>query len=175
MRFSKVTGVVVGLLGAALIGTATPAAADPVDGVGVGIGVEDVAQPRLADTETAPVADGDVSVQQTAAGAVKWFSDRRGSTAYEHYCERAVRLAWNRSTHHASAIDHWRSSDGARHTTGRPPKGAFVFWNISQWGHVGVADGNGGFWSTGVNGRIGHAASTSHFGSYLGWKPGNSN
>ncbi|TWP52502.1 hypothetical protein FKR81_09250 [Lentzea tibetensis] len=175
MRFSKVIGAVVGVVGAALIATAAPAVADQVDDARVGVSAADIAQPWLEDTATASAPDGEVTVQQTAAGAVKWFSDRRGSTAYEHYCERAVRLAWARSTHHASAIDHWRSSDGARHTTGTPPKGAFVFWNISQWGHVGVADGNGGFWSTGVNGRIGHATSTGYFGSYLGWKPGNSN
>jgi hypothetical protein len=85
-----------------------------------------------------------------------------------------VRLAWDRTTHHASAIEHWRSSDGARHTTGTPPRGAFVFWNISAYGHVGIADGTGGVWATSVNGAIGHARQ-SYFGSYLGWKPGNSN
>lgn len=154
MGFSKITVAAIGLLGAALIGTATPAGA--------------------ATGEVVTATASDVSIQQTAAGAVKWMSDRNGSTAYEGYCEKAVRLAWNRTTHHASAIEHWRSSDGARHTTGTPPKGAFVFWDISQFGHVGVADGAGGFWSTDVNNKIGHASSTSHFSHYLGWKPGNS-
>ncbi|MDT7788557.1 MAG: hypothetical protein QOF58_6976 [Pseudonocardiales bacterium] len=167
MRFTKVTIAAIGLLGAALIGTAAPAGAATGEAFSPNV---EIAQAQLGDTSTA----SDISIQQTAAGAVKWMSDRRGSTAYEGYCERAVRLAWNRSTHHASAIEHWRSSDGARHTTGTPPKGAFVFWDISQYGHVGIADGAGGFWSTDVNNKIGHATSTSHFSHYLGWKPGNS-
>ncbi|MFS8096815.1 hypothetical protein LFM09_06700 [Lentzea alba] len=172
MRFIKVTAAVVGLLGAALISTAAPASATGAEAFSPDV---EVAAPWLEDTATATAVDGDIAIQQTAAGAIKWMSDRRGSTAYEGYCERAVRLAWARRTHHASAIAHWRSSDGARHTTGRPPKGAFVFWNTSQWGHVGIADGNGGFWSTSVGGRIGHASSTGYFRNYLGWKPGNSN
>lgn len=170
MRFTKVTAAVVGLLGAAVISTAAPAGAatDEVFSPDV-----EIAAPWLDDTATAPA--GDVAIQQTAAGAIKWMSDRRGSTAYEGYCERAVRLAWDRTTHHASAIEHWRSSDGARHTTGTPPKGAFVFWNTSSNGHVGIADGAGGFWSTSVGGKIGHGSSVGYFRNYLGWKPGNSN
>jgi hypothetical protein len=172
MRFTKVTAAVVGLLGAALISTAGQAGATAQDAYVTGV---EVAAPWLEDTATAPSVDSEIGIQQTAAGAIKWMSDRRGSTAYEGYCEKAVRLAWSRSTHHASAIAHWRSSDGARHTTGTPPKGAFVFWNTSQYGHVGIADGNGGFWSTSVGGKIGHGSSVSYFRNYLGWKPGNSN
>ncbi|MBN6034878.1 hypothetical protein [Amycolatopsis sp. 195334CR] len=121
-----------------------------------------------------PEEDTGFDAAQTANGAINWFKARNGSTAYQGYCERAVRLAWNRKTHHASAIAHWRSSDGARHHTGTPPRGAFVFWNISQYGHVGLADGNGGVWATSVNGKIGHAKQH-YFGNYLGWKRGNSN
>ena len=130
-----------------------------------------------ASAGAAPVAPqtSTVVAPNTAAQAIAWYSSRNGSTAYEGYCEKAARLSWNRTTHHASAIDHWNSSDGAKHTTGTPPKGAFVFWNISSFGHVGVADGNGGFWSTSISGHIGHATSVSHFSNYLGWKPGNSN
>jgi hypothetical protein len=119
-------------------------------------------------------ADGEIGTLQTVEGAIAWFRNRNGSTEHDGYCERAVRLAWNRATHHASAIDHWRSSDGARHTGNNPPRGAFVFWNISQWGHVGLSDGNGGVWATSVNGRIGHV-NINYFANYLGWKPGNSN
>ncbi len=139
------------------------------------VAIQDDGSPA-APGETAAAGEADsVGVQQTAAGAIRWFSSRNGSTAYQGYCERAVRLAWARRTHHASAIAHWRSSDGARHTTGTPPAGAFVFWNISNYGHVGIADGHGGFWATSVNGRIGHANSLRYFSHYLGWKPGNSN
>lgn len=172
MGFTKLTAAVVGLLGAALISTAAPAGATSQDTFSPGV---EIAQPWLEDTASAPTLDGDIAIQQTAAGAIKWMSDRRGSTAYEGYCERAVRLAWARRTHHASAIAHWRSSDGTRRTTGTPPKGAFVFWNTSQYGHVGIADGAGGFWSTSVGGKIGHARSVGYFRNYLGWKPGNSN
>jgi hypothetical protein len=119
-------------------------------------------------------ASGDFTTLQTVEGAISWFRSREGSTEQDGYCERAVRLAWNRTTHHASAIDHWNSGDGARHTTGNPPRGAFVFWNISSFGHVGLSDGSGGVWATSVNGRIGHV-SRGYFSNYLGWKPGNSN
>jgi len=133
----------------------------------------DIANPTLADEGTAPTGDFDVA--GTADGAINWFSSRKGSTEYQGYCERAVRLSWDRATHHASAIAHWNSSDGAKHTSGQPPKGAFVFWNISEYGHVGIADGSGGIWATSVGGAIGHASSVNYFSNYLGWKPGNSN
>ncbi|MDS0139530.1 hypothetical protein ACWEF6_29930 [Amycolatopsis sp. NPDC004772] len=130
----------------------------------------DIADPGAVITDSA----ADLAAARTANQAIAWFSSRNGSTAYQGYCEKAVRLAWDRVTHHASAIDHWRSSDGARHTTGTPPRGAFVFWNISAYGHVGIADGSGGVWATSVNGAIGHARQ-GYFANYLGWKPGNSN
>lgn len=133
----------------------------------------DIADPTAILTDDT-VATDEVGVLQTVEGAITWFRNRDGSTEYDGYCERAVRLAWNRATHHASAIDHWRSSDGARHTGTNPPRGAFVFWNISSFGHVGLSDGNGGVWATSVNGRIGHVSRT-YFANYLGWKPGNSN
>ena len=130
----------------------------------------DIADPGAVITDSA----ADLAAARTADQAIAWFSSRNGSTAYQGYCEKAVRLAWDRVTHHASAIEHWRSSDGARHTTGTPPRGAFVFWNISAYGHVGIADGSGGVWATSVNGAIGHARQ-GYFANYLGWKPGNSN
>lgn len=121
-----------------------------------------------------PAGSDEVGTLQTVEGAIGWFRNRQGSTEYDGYCERAVRLAWNRSTHHASAIAHWNSSDGARHTGTNPPRGAFVFWNISAYGHVGLSDGNGGVWATSVGNRIGHV-SRGYFSNYLGWKYGNSN
>lgn len=176
MRISKMCQAAV--LSAALMlgGTlGTAAAADqPAAEVHSQITAADIANPSLADPGTT-VAQDDVEASRTAAAAIKWFKSRNGSTAYQGYCERAVRLAWDRKTHHASAIDHWNSSDGKKHKTGTPPKGAFVFWNISEYGHVGIADGNGGFWAASVNGAIGHAKSVHYFNDCLGWKPGNSN
>ncbi len=172
---SGLLGKIVGALGiAALIATgAGTAAAEPQPTeVYSQITAADIADPTAI--LPADSADGEIGTLQTVEGAITWFRNREGSTEHDGYCERAVRLAWNRSTHHASAIAHWNSSDGARHTTGAPPRGAFVFWNISSFGHVGLSDGNGGVWATSVNGRIGHV-SRGYFSNYLGWKPGNSN
>jgi hypothetical protein len=176
-KLSKIVGIVgvaVTIAAGTAAGTATaePAPADLYSQ----ITAADIADPTAilpTDTTTGSTAD-DIGTMQTVNGAINWFRNRNGSTAYQGYCERAVRLAWNRNTHHASAIAHWRSSDGARHTTGTPPRGAFVFWNISSYGHVGLADGNGGVWATSVNGAIGHARQ-GYFANYLGWKRGNSN
>ncbi|GLY40757.1 hypothetical protein Amsp01_067800 [Amycolatopsis sp. NBRC 101858] len=154
------------LFGGATVATAAPAPAD----VYAEVTAADIADPAAVIVDS----PAELAAARTATQAIAWYSSRNGSTAYQGYCEKAARLAWNRTTHHASAIEHWRSSDGARHTTGTPPKGAFVFWNISAYGHVGIADGSGGVWATSVNGAIGHAKQ-SYFGSYLGWKPGNSN
>ncbi|AZP22803.1 hypothetical protein EJC51_46265 [Streptomyces aquilus] len=103
--------------------------------------------------------------------AIAWYRARLGSRAYEGWCEKAARTAWGCAPKYPSAIAHWKRS-GPKHTTGTPPKGAFVFWNISQFGHVGIADGRGGFYATGVNGRIGHASSVHYYRHYLGWIPG---
>lgn len=154
------------LFGGAAVATAAPAPAD----VYAEVTAADIADPGAVIVDS----PAELAAARTASQAIAWYSSRNGSTAYQGYCEKAARLSWNRTTHHASAIEHWRSSDGARHTTGTPPRGAFVFWNISAYGHVGIADGSGGVWATSVNGAIGHARQ-SYFGSYLGWKPGNSN
>ncbi|GHF54072.1 hypothetical protein FHX82_007201 [Amycolatopsis bartoniae] len=174
MRLTKLSKTVAALALAAAatagagFGTAT-AAPVPADLVST-ITAADIADP----TAVLPDETGTVTAAQTVEGAITWYKSRNGSTAYEGYCEKAARLAWDRTTHHASAIEHWQSSDGARHTTGTPPRGAFVFWNISAYGHVGIADGNGGVWATSVNGAIGHVKQ-GYFANYLGWKPGNSN
>lgn len=165
-------GVATGAGAAAAAPASVPASTPAITAADLAspITAADIADPSAVLPDEAP----DLSVAQTANGAVNWYKSRSGSTAYEGYCERAARLSWNRTTHHASAIEHWRSADGARHTTGTPPRGAFVFWNISSYGHVGIADGTGGVWATSVNGHIGHVKQ-SYFGHYLGWKRGNSN
>ncbi|WIX99476.1 hypothetical protein QRX60_36300 [Amycolatopsis mongoliensis] len=154
------------LFGGATVATAAPAPAD----VYAEVTAADVADPGAVIVDS----PAELAAARTAAQAIAWYSSRTGSTAYQGYCEKAARLSWDRVTHHPSAIEHWQSSDGARHTTGTPPKGAFVFWNISAYGHVGIADGSGGVWATSVNGAIGHARQ-GYFSNYLGWKPGNSN
>lgn len=106
----------------------------------------------------------------TPAGAVEWMRDNLGYSGLEGSCERAVELAYGTSGIWPSAIAHWQGAP--EHTSGTAPAGSFVYWNISQWGHVGIADGSGGFYSTSVNGAIGHESNVDYFSNYLGWTPG---
>jgi hypothetical protein len=113
----------------------------------------------------APLSAGD----GTPAGAVTWMKNHVGSTGWEHYCEKAVENAYGTTGVWPSAIAHW---NGAPHHSGtKPPAGSFVYWNISSYGHVGIADGSGGFYSSSIGGKIGHASSVSYFSHYLGWTP----
>lgn len=77
---------------------------------------------------------------------------------------------------YASAIVHWRAIEPAqKHTTGIPPAGALVFWEIGKWGHVAVSLGDGTVASNDIHvkGQI----SIAHIGEfatkwgakYLGW------
>jgi len=109
--------------------------------------------------------------QSRADTAVAWFANRNGSTAYQGYCEKAVENSYGRTGIYASAIANWNDAvrRGAAHRGDlNPPKGALVFWNISSYGHVGLATGDGNFWATSVNGRIGKAR-LPYFANYLGW------
>jgi hypothetical protein len=136
---------------------------------------DDVLDPSLEDTEeTRSVVDGaNVEVLATGADkAIAWYRRRAGSREFEHKCERAARMSWGCPAKYPSANAHWTHS-GPKHTSGKPPKGAFVFWNIGKpYGHVGIADGNGGFWATSVNHKIGHAKSVRFYRNYRGWIPG---
>jgi hypothetical protein len=136
------------------LGTATTAAAQTL--------------PPAAVAQATPLAAGD----GTVAGAITWMKNHAGSTAYEEYCEKAVENAYGTTGVWASAIAHWNGAiaAGKAHQGGtNPPKGAFVYWNTSQYGHVGIADGSGGFYSSSINGAIGHSTSLSYFPNYLGW------
>ena len=120
---------------------------------------------------TAPITSTAVGPQSRADDAIAWFAARNGSTAYQGYCEKAVENAYGRTGIYASAIANWNDAvrRGAAHRGDlNPPKGALVFWNISAYGHVGVATGDGNFWATSVNSRIGKAR-LPYFSNYLGW------
>ncbi|WP_435828576.1 CHAP domain-containing protein [Saccharopolyspora shandongensis] len=124
-----------------------------------------IAEPASQAVQMSP-ADG------TAQGAVEWFQKHQGDTSYQGLCEKAVENAWGTTGVWPSAIAHWQGAvrAGKAHTDGStPPKGAFVYWNISQYGHVGIADGNGGIYASSIGGKIGHADSVSYFKNYLGW------
>lgn len=125
------------------------------------------------------VGDGaeEIDVTNEALGttradkALAWFHNRKGSTAYEHFCEKAAENSYGRSGVYASAIADWNAQGGHRHPGSmHPPRGALVFWKTSVFGHVGVADGNGGFCSTSIGGHIG-CAKLPYFQNYLGWAP----
>ncbi|HEY3682346.1 MAG TPA: CHAP domain-containing protein [Streptosporangiaceae bacterium] len=115
----------------------------------------------------APLSAGD----GTPAGAVAWYKAHIGSTAYQNYCELAAEKAYGTSGVWASANAHWNGA-GPKHTTGTPPAGSFVYWNISAYGHVGISDGKGGAYASSVKGAIGHITSLSYFANYRGWTPG---
>ena len=129
-----------------------------------GIGMPATAAPEPSTTVAA-------ARQSRADNAIAWFAARNGSTAYQGYCEKAVENAYGRTGVYASAKANWNDAvrRGAAHRGDlNPPKGALVFWNISAYGHVGLATGDGNFWATSVNGRIGKAR-LPYFANYLGW------
>ncbi|MCT2586439.1 CHAP domain-containing protein [Actinophytocola gossypii] len=108
----------------------------------------------------------------TIEGAIQWMENHAGATGWEGYCEMAVENAYGTTGVWPSAIAHWNGavSVGKAHPGDwNAPRGAFVYWNTSQYGHVGISDGNGGFYSTSVAGAIGHRADKGYFVNYLGW------
>nr|WP_228046336.1 CHAP domain-containing protein [Saccharopolyspora sp. HNM0983] len=122
--------------------------------------------PASAAPSAAAPADG------TPSGAIEWFQQQSGDTSYEGLCEMAVENAYGTTGVWPSARAHWegaRSAGKAHEGDTDPPEGAFVYWDTSENGHVGIADGSGGFYSSSVGGAIGHAESLSYFGGYLGW------
>lgn len=105
-------------------------------------------------------------------GAIAWFQAHTGDTSYENLCERAVENAWGTAGVWPSASAHWEgaiAAGKAHPADGAPPLGAFVYWQTSQDGHVGIADGHGGFFSSNVAGAVGHGDTLSYFPGYLGW------
>ncbi|WP_394834732.1 hypothetical protein LVJ94_50380 [Pendulispora rubella] len=136
-------------------------------------------EPNTSDYDPEPlVSEDSMEVDSEAAPAatdaqkkaVKWMKNHVGSTEYEHKCETAVEVAYGTRYVYADAKEHWQSVE--IHKNKNAPYGAFVFWNISQWGHVGISDGDGGFYSSGINGKIGHKNSLDFFNKYVGWAKG---
>lgn len=130
------------------------------------IAAADSNEVNKADVSPAAPADG------TPEGAIQWYQEREGSAEYEGYCQMAAENAYGTTGVWPSAIDHWYGAieAGEAHEGDRnPPLGAFVFWNTSQYGHVGVADGEGGYWATSVGGVIGYSNDLDYYVNYLGW------
>ena len=112
--------------------------------------------------------EADGSVQ----GAVDWFKARQGNASYEWACEKAVENSYGTTGVWPSAMEHWNGAiqHGRAHPGDRnPPLGAFVYWDVAPYGHVGLSDGAGGFYSTNIHGAIGHLNSLNFAGNYLGW------
>lgn len=154
---------------AAAIGAAALVAAPAAHAAGV---TAADTHPELATFTTAPA--GEVSIQAagdgTPAGAIQWYKNHLGSTGWQGLCEKAAENSYGVTGVWASANAHWNGAS-PKHTTGTPPAGSFVYWNISAYGHVGIADGSGGFYATSVGGAIGHGSSVSYFNNYRGWTP----
>jgi hypothetical protein len=107
-----------------------------------------------------------------ARDAIEWFRAHNHDSSYENLCERAVENAWGTAGAWPSASEHWQGAiaAGKAHPADpNPPFGAFVYWQTSRNGHVGIADGRGGFFSSNVAGAIGHGDRLSYFPDYLGW------
>ena len=131
--------------------------------------------PAAAAPATAPVAldiTPAAAGDGTITGAIQWMQAKNGSRNWEGLCEKAVENAYGTTGVWPSAIAHWRGAinAGKAHPGNwNAPRGAFVYWNTSQFGHVGVSDGNGGFYSSSVGGAIGHRTNKNYFVNYLGW------
>ena len=124
--------------------------------------------PVAASAEPLSAGDG------TPSGAVAWYQEHDGSTGWQGYCEKAAENSYGTGGVWASANAHW--ANAPEHPGNySPPLGAFVYWNISAYGHVGISDGNGGFWATSVHGAIGHVTRAdggyNYFANYRGWTP----
>lgn len=110
--------------------------------------------------------------------AINWFQARFGDTSYHKFCEAAVEHAYGNTFHYGSALEDWNAavSQGRAHRGDlHPPRGALVFWDISEPnGHVGISRGDGTFVATDVNNNytaIGAASLPNYpnYSNYLGW------
>jgi hypothetical protein len=115
-----------------------------------------------------PYSSGD----GTPAGAIQWYQAHNGSTGWQGLCEKAVENAYGTTGVWASANAHW---NGAPQHPGNysPPLGAFVYWDVGSYGHVGISDGAGGFYASSVNGAIGHVTKSGggydYYRNVAGW------
>jgi hypothetical protein len=118
--------------------------------------------------DVGPLGAGD----GTITGAIQWMQNHAGNSGWEGLCEKAVENAYGTTGVWASAKAHWQgaiNAGKAHQGNWDAPRGAFVYWNTSQFGHVGISDGNGGFYSSSIGGAIGHRTNKNYFVNYLGW------
>ena len=153
----------------ALAATATPHAGMPALTAGSSPGHGYGAAGPVAHHSAVQLVDANSRADQ----AINWFQARFGNTSFHMKCETAVENAYGTAGRHMSALENWRAavSQGRAHPGDlHPPRGALVFWDITQpWGHVGISRGDGTFVATDVNGAAIGAAPLPHYSHYLGW------
>ncbi len=154
-RLARSIAIVASAFALAGVSFATTAAAVPA-----------VTPTAIEDITPAGAGDGTIN------GAIQWMQNHAGNSGWEGLCEKAVENAYGTTGVWASAIAHWQGAKNAGKAhpgDWNAPRGAFVYWNTSQFGHVGISDGNGGFYSSSVGGAIGHGGNKNYFVNYLGW------
>jgi hypothetical protein len=104
-------------------------------------------------------------------GAIGWFEDHQGSSAYEGLCEEAVEIAYGTIGRYPTAYDDWLAQRDKHTDWQDAPRGALVFYKPAVDGgdgHIAISLGNGYVISTGVDHRIG-VARVDSFPNPLGW------
>ena len=86
-------------------------------------------------------------------GAISWASNRLGNQSYNYYCLAFVSDAWKSQGIGNKGYAYATLAGNAMitHTDKNPPRGAVVFWDwygtvggeYRNWGHVGIALGDG--------------------------------
>lgn len=135
-------------------------------------GSVEITAEALAEPGTLESALTAAQTKKKAPAAIAWYSNRKGSRAYEGLCLKAARLAYKgKAGRFPSALSLWNWSVKKKraYKNQNPPLGAYIFWRTSSNGHVAVSTGSGKtFWSTSVGGKIGKAKLV-YFKKYLGW------
>lgn len=121
------------------------------------------------------------SVSKKAQRAADWARARISDTEtnltpdrmWSGWCELFAEVAYGTRGRYPSARDNYKAqrAAGRIRTTGTPPVGALVFYDLTEYGHVGISLGDGYVVSTqGYNTPKKVARHTvKGMGGYLGW------
>jgi uncharacterized protein YraI len=127
-------------------------------------------------TTTAGQRTAQWAAAETASARPNWSDDM--NHYWSGWCQAFVRYSWLHAgvstPSYGSAMQSYNAAhnEGRLHTTGTPSAGASVYYNLSQYGHVAVALGDGRIATTyGYNGQTYNTriVSMSYFSNYLGW------
>jgi hypothetical protein len=117
---------------------------------------------------------------RTVAQAMAWADREVGAHIPVGQCDHYVALAYGwPNSGSTTALTHWQAIPAQyRHPGTSPaPRGALLFWATGWAGHVAIADGSGGVYSTDVTskgftaGVYGHVPQkvVNRWGKLLGW------